>query len=297
MTATASKDRLVTMLFATCVAHGVLILGVSFGGFDFDMPRQAQALEVVLVQNHNQTDVPPERAHYVSEQNLSGSGTTTEEVPAQSKLSTALLTPNAGVEDGDAWQDSLRESTPDSTSLIATRLDTDRALKALLDHSEDPAAQTERAKLLEAEAAVAELTTELADETALHTPQMNELFVSVNTRESKVARYLAMWKRKIEQVGTLNFPSDDLLKGLTGNPTLEVAIRADGELHEVLVRESSNHPRLDQSAMRIVRLASPFEPFPVEVRRDYDVMRFVYVWQFQDGRRGSSILRVAESDT
>ena len=126
---------------------------------------------------------------------------------------------------------------------------------------------------------------------------MNELFVSVNTRESKVARYLALWKRKIEQVGTLNFPSDDLLAGLTGNPTLEVAIRADGELHEVLVLESSNHPRLDQSAMRIVRLASPFEPFPTEVRRDYDVMRFVYVWQFQDGNRGNSLLRVAESDT
>jgi protein TonB len=35
--------------------------------------------------------------------------------------------------------------------------------------------------------------------------------------------------------------------------------------------------------MQILRLAAPFEPFPEELRSDYDVLRFAYEWRFSEG--------------
>ena len=38
---------------------------------------------------------------------------------------------------------------------------------------------------------------------------------------------------------------------------------------------SSTRPRSD-----ILKLASPFDPFPTEMRERYRVLRFAYEWQF-----------------
>ncbi len=107
-----------------------------------------------------------------------------------------------------------------------------------------------------------------------------------DTRASQIARYLHGWKLRIEQVGTLNFPNEARRRSLSGNPVLEVAIAADGQLDQVVVRRSSGHPELDQAAVNIVRLASPFDPFPTAMRKSYPVLRFAYEWQFLEGRLG-----------
>ena len=67
---------------------------------------------------------------------------------------------------------------------------------------------------------------------------------------------------------------------------LEVAIRADGSLEQVVVRRSSGHRELDAAAVGIVRLASPFDPFPPAMRERYPLLRFAYEWQFLQGRLG-----------
>ena len=107
-----------------------------------------------------------------------------------------------------------------------------------------------------------------------------------DTRESAIAAYLDGWKRRIEQVGTLNFPNEARRRALSGNPVLEVAIRADGRLEQVVVRRSSGHRELDAAAVDIVRLASPFDPFPPAMRERYPMLRFAYEWQFLKGRLG-----------
>jgi protein TonB len=64
---------------------------------------------------------------------------------------------------------------------------------------------------------------------------------------------------------------------------LEVAIRADGSLGQIIVRRSSGRKELDQAALSILRLASPFDPFPSDLRKKYDELRFAYEWQFLGG--------------
>ena len=39
---------------------------------------------------------------------------------------------------------------------------------------------------------------------------------------------------------------------------------------------------LDKAALDILRRASPFDPFPPEVRADYDRLRFAYKWVFSE---------------
>lgn len=289
-TAASHNDKFVTALFVAGLLHGVLILGVSF---EF-LPRAdfvgSPTLEVILVEDPKQSDLAPDDAHYLSEQNQSGSGTTKEKIRAESRLSSNSPVPNAGAETGTALESRQAVSVA-SMSLIVTRSLSERSLRSLRDRkSEDQ--ERQEARRLDPDDVTPDLISEYDEETRIHSPELRELFISVNTRKTILARYLTLWKRKIEQVGTLNFPDQSLLDGLSGNPTLEVAIAADGNLIDVILKKTSGEPRIDQSAINIVRLASPFDKFPDDVRAEYDVMRFVYVWQFVDGKRENSAVKL-----
>jgi periplasmic protein TonB len=86
------------------------------------------------------------------------------------------------------------------------------------------------------------------------------------------------------------------LKGqASGNPILEVQILDDGVLGEALVRRSSGFSELDQAALSILKLASPFAPFPDRLARKHDALRLIYEWQFLDGRLQDSSVRMPEN--
>jgi protein TonB len=58
------------------------------------------------------------------------------------------------------------------------------------------------------------------------------------------------------------------------------------------VRGSSGHGELDRAAMDILKLATPFEPFPPALAARHDVLRFAYEWQFVGGRLEGSAVEV-----
>lgn len=287
------NDKLVTALFITGLLHGVLILGVSF---DF-LPQPdflgSPSLEVILVQDPKQSDLTPDDVHYLSEQNQSGDGTTTERVRAETRLSNNTPLANAGTENGTALQEQ-QEASLNDVSLVVSRSLSDYSRESLKEREESQDEAAEALLMRESEVSP-DLVSEFDDQTQIHSPELRELFVSVNTKKTDLARYLVLWKRKIEQVGTLNFPNQSLLEGLSGNPTLEVAISSNGFLEDVVLRRSSGEPRVDQAAMNIVRLASPFEAFPPNLQTKYDVMRFVYVWQFVEGTAEEGSVKLPDS--
>ena len=69
----------------------------------------------------------------------------------------------------------------------------------------------------------------------------------------------------------------------SGTPVIEVTIGADGKLLKTIVRRSSGHAEIDEAAMRILKLAAPFDPFPGEVAAKHDEIRIAYEWQFLGG--------------
>jgi protein TonB len=106
------------------------------------------------------------------------------------------------------------------------------------------------------------------------------LIATPSTRESNLAEYLDAWRRRVERIGTANYPTELLGNISAGRPTLEVVIAADGRLEDIVVRRSSGDKALDQAALRILRLAAPFAPLPDTIRANYDVLRFAYEWDF-----------------
>src|SRR5262249_54242427 len=98
---------------------------------------------------------------------------------------------------------------------------------------------------------------------------------------------------KVERVGTLNYPNA-ARRGVAArmSPVLEVGIASDGTLDRVVMRRSSGSPELDHAALAILKLASPFDPFPPELAAEYRVLRFAYEWQCVGGRVARGTVRV-----
>jgi len=96
-------------------------------------------------------------------------------------------------------------------------------------------------------------------------------FISPSTREVGYAMYFDSVRRRIEKIGTLNFPQKDGRK-LYGELTISISIFQDGHLYKtsrddgVVVELSSGNPALDEAAKRIVRRAAPFGAFAKNMR-------------------------------
>jgi len=199
-----------------------------------------------------------------------------------------------GPDQAGVLADPVKAGAPRPAEKRLTALAPDRA-SVLAGETGAVASPTVRQKLLTGEADATELLAEPDTTTVIPDANPRVLLVSANTRESRIAGYLNSWKAKVERIGTLNFPNAAQLATIRTYPVLEVAITADGDLKEIVVRNSSGYRNLDQAAMEILRIAAPFEPFPQRLRDDYDVLRFAYEWRFGAGIGSGRVTAVSGS--
>lgn len=93
--------------------------------------------------------------------------------------------------------------------------------------------------------------------------------ITPSTREVGYAMYYSSLQRRIENIGTLNFPQENGRK-LYGELVLYIPIYHDGTLYEKeggpRIERSSGNAALDQAALRIVRRSAPFGRFPANMR-------------------------------
>lgn len=115
-------------------------------------------------------------------------------------------------------------------------------------------------------------------ETKAKRPRMK--FVSATTQEYKYAAYMEAWRIKVERIGNLNYPDEARKHKLSGALLLDVALKPDGSVLEIIVRRSSGQRVLDDAAVRIVELAGPFAPFPQDIRREVDILHVTRTWKF-----------------
>lgn len=278
LVARPAPDRLPAMLFLAALIHGVLIIGIAFNPALIDEFAEAISLEVTIVADTDQHIDRPDRAEYLAQASQEGGGNTAEQVRPSSAQVSAAPIDNVGTENGNDFTDSTTHERA-ADELLASQQQQDfdvvdaprsepqpeQRIALALEKGSDtslPLPQEDRATLL------------------IHDDDPRQLVISADTEESSVASYLDNWKRRIEAVGDEYFPELGSLDGLTGSPTLEVSIRSSGELAEIVIRKSSGSAVLDQAALDILRRASPFDPFPVEIRSDYDSLRFAYKWLF-----------------
>lgn len=104
--------------------------------------------------------------------------------------------------------------------------------------------------------------------------------ITTKTKEFRDAAYFESWRKKIEKIGNLNYPEEARRRNLNGKLRLDVGLFPDGSIESITVIKSSGKKLLDDAAIRIVKLAAPFSPFPKEMRGDTDVLIISRVWEF-----------------
>lgn len=282
-------DRLATTVFLAGLLHGMLVLGVTFGVAERDAAANP-SLEVVILTDPDPAEAQPDSADYLAQANQQGAGNTDDRTRPSSATS-APLDLAGDTENADLSVSETGESRDDIETLHA-RADDKPDIRVPDETAEETALREQRLTKMQASPEQLLSESQQSPDPRVSGDKSRELYVAVNTRRSDVAEYLEGWRRKIERVGTLNFPAEAQHSSWTGNPTLEVAVRADGTLEEIVVRRSSGHRRLDQAALEILRLAAPFDPFPERFKANYDVLRFAYEWQFIGGQIVDASMRV-----
>jgi len=117
--------------------------------------------------------------------------------------------------------------------------------------------------------AIARMTAEITQRIADENKRPKKTFISPSTREVGYAMYYKAMQKRVEEIGTLNFPQQNGHK-LYGELVVYIPIFQDGSLYEKeggpRVERSSGNAALDKAALAIVRRAAPFGKFPANMR-------------------------------
>ena len=89
--------------------------------------------------------------------------------------------------------------------------------------------------------------------------------VSLDTRDFRYISYFATIKRQIELVW--NYPEEAARAGIYGELMMQFIIRRDGRLENVRLLRSSGSRILDEEAIRAVKIANPYNPFPKRITK------------------------------
>ena len=290
-----ANDRMLTTCFLAALVHGIVILGVTFSAPGSKAEQgDGPALEVVLVNDQAPTVAKNPNAQYLAQRSQLGSGNTLKRERALIPRSSMSPMEREGIPngEGDASDQTGRDLGDDE--IIATQAPTTKILYFASATAADQPAKLPL--LLEKRPDLGMAPNDDGVMLRMRGEARQQLWIAADTRESDVAVYLDSWRRKVERVGTVNFPEAARRERHSGTPVIEVTIGADGKLLESVVRRSSGHAEIDEAAMRILMLAAPYDPFPSELSARHDEIRIAYEWQFLEGSAQGSSVYYADPD-
>jgi periplasmic protein TonB len=270
------------MLFLAALAHGLLILGVTFNSALGDKGG-APGLEVLLVSDEVPEADRNDSATYLAQRTQLGSGNTREAVAPRNRASSIPIPRQEGTPEGN----SLAPKGGDVTGAQEDRVLTTTAWKAKVQYLADEGSSGDsKNRPLQLDQQTSDQPGPEDDQgpAELRGPKRDELWTTPDTKAATLAPYLDAWRHKVERIGTINFPSAArMLAQKKTNPVIEVGIASDGSLVTNIIRRTSGSTELDNAALQTLKLAAPFDPFPPELAREHHVLRFVYEWQWTRG--------------
>lgn len=275
-----SHDPLGVALILAAAIHMTLILGI---GIDINRDTPAppdRTLDVTIVQPQKKSQAPEQADLLANASQQGGTELEGDSRPAApvalanpSKQQTAILEP---VPSGST----LAEQKPSqqvATSVKSPVKQIDRQQKKPVQARK----KTDIAQLLAStQNEISRLTMEVDNNSRYAASRPRRKAINASTQEYIYASYLTTWRKKVERIGNLNYPDEAKRKKLHGDLLLHVAVKADGSVQTIRVVHSSGHKILDDAAIRIVKLAAPFSPFPPEIRKQVDILDITRTWQF-----------------
>lgn len=278
----AGLDPVARMQYAVLVSllvHAVVLFGVTFSSPDkHNLSNFAPPLEVVLV--NSKTVARPRVADAQAQAHLDGGGNTNEERRAKSPLPVLKSTPAAQeVALADRRVEQLEHEAQRLMTQVQAKTSVE-AVEAKPRPQEKPLDTPSATDLLSRSREMVRLEAQIAQQVDAYQKRPKRRFIGARTQEFRFARYVEDWRMKIERLGTVNYPEAARDQRIFGNLLLTVSIKADGSLDNVEINRSSGEKILDAAAIRIVRLAAPFAPFPPDIQKDTDILSITRTWMF-----------------
>lgn len=263
---------------ASLAFHLFVILGLGFRLPHLgNIEEPHNVMDVVLV--NAKSAHRPEKADALAQANLDGGGNTDKKLRASTPLpaldarqsSRELRAAESRVKALEARTRELMTQMKSNAAVVQAEISPQA--------SHDKADPTAR-DLVDKSAEIARLEAQIRREYQAYQERPRRRFVGARAAEYRFAQYVDNWRQRIERVGNLNYPAEAKAKRIYGSLQLTVAIKADGEVESIEINRSSGHKVLDQAAIRIVRLAAPFERFPDNIRVDTDILHITRTWTF-----------------
>lgn len=261
------------------VAHAVM-LAIGFVGLPAGPKvNRDQGLQIVLVNaKHAQSS---KNAKVLAQANLDGGGNTD-----QNTMPTSPLPPDPEQREGD----SLVEAKKRQVELEAVQRDLLTAAKSKINaetvekkkKSDENPTETDpsppgidmvRATAIARQAAIVEKSLKE------YASRPRKAFVAPTTKYASHAQYVTAWSTKVARVGELNFPRNQI-GSLYGSVQVHVELSAEGRLVTLEIVRPDKDPKINDAALRIIKIAEPYAPFPPEIRKEYDRLEFVRTLTF-----------------
>lgn len=277
-------DRFSFTLFVALAVHAVLVLGITFA--PDDPPRSAQTLEITLSKFDDKK--APDKADFLAQTNQQGSGTEEK----KKALTSPEPTEQSGTENQPLQPQEQAQTRPKPAAakpVVQTRAPSARqvAPEKPMDRPDKNQPVKEKPSLMARSLEIARLEARYDRQRQAYAKKPRVLRVTaVSTLRSANAWYVQNWISKVTRVGNLNYPAEARRAGIYGTLRMLVVLKKDGSVKNVSILESSGSTVLDDAAIRIIRLASPFAPFPQEMAEQTDQLEIIRTWSFQ--RRGLS---------
>ncbi|MEW8511457.1 MAG: energy transducer TonB [Candidatus Thiodiazotropha sp.] len=269
-------DILGVSLFVAACFHAFIILGITFKPTDKSKPEfRQQSLEVLVVRHPTEEAEADEKPDFLAQTSQQGGGEETKtDKPQISEAPAPLPQPSP------VAMPAVPQPLPQAQKPQLLTQTSELQVKTPPPKEAPPPNPSAKQLLSSKELEIARLTAELERKSLAYAKLPKRKSISASTKEYKYAAYLDAWRRKVERIGNLNYPDQAKRSRLYGNLVLHVAVKADGSVESIKVRHSSGHKILDDAAIRIVRLAAPFSPFPNEIRKETDILDITRTWQF-----------------
>ena len=270
--------RLWLAIAISLAVHG-LLMTLHFSFPDASKAMREKALDIILV--NAKSAKKPTHAQALAQANLDGGGNTDENRRLKTPLPpTQQQTSGTEIE---RMQRRMRELEVAQQKML-TEAKTARAVAAARNAAEQPtpSPSVSGLDLAESARAMARLEGEINKSVDEYNKRPRKKFIGARTEEYRFAQYIEDWRQKVERIGTLNYPEAARGK-LYGSLVLSVSINHDGSLNRVDINRSSGYKVLDDAAKRIVQMASPYAPFPPDIRRDTDILEITRTWYFTQG--------------
>jgi protein TonB len=241
------------------LAHAAL-LAVRFVAPDaFKLEPADPGLEVILVNAKHAKR--PITADALAQANLDGGGQT------DAGRSKSPLPDLRKMESGDSVKAAQRRiaELEEVQQNLLTRARKSNFNAAPVTEKDKPDPTRTGADLVETSKAIARTAAEISTRIEDENKRPKKTYITPSTQEVGYAMYYKAMQKRVEEVGTLNFPQVDGRK-LYGELVLYIPIFQDGTIYlkdgGVRVEKSSGIPALDKAALAIVRRAAPFGRFP-----------------------------------